>query len=186
MRDHRIEGREDRTDVGVRDPIEQLDERVLATLAEQSLRVLHRDVATHTPQLVEGGQRIPRSSLSVTSDDLDRIRVDVDAFALRNIREQLDKRRERHPAKVKALGTRHDRGEHLVRFRSREHEDDVVGRFLECLEQCVEGLSRQHVDLVDDIDLLAPTRRRKRNARQNLARLIHSGMTRRVHLEDVH
>ncbi len=171
LRDHRVEGREDRTDVGVRDSIEQLDERVLAALAEQPLCVLHCDVAAQTPQLVESRQRVPRSSFSVTCDNLDCIRVDVDALALCNIREQLDKRRKRHPAKVKALSSGHDSGKHLVCFGSREHEDDVVGRFLECLEQCVEGLSRQHMDLVDDVDLLAPARGRERNARQNLAGL---------------
>ena len=47
-------------------------------------------------------------------------------------------------------------GGHLLRVRRGEHEDDVARRLLERLQQRVGRRGREHVDLVDDVDLPAP------------------------------
>ena len=49
-----------------------------------------------------------------------------------------------------------DRRRHLLRVGRGEHEDDVARRLLERLQQCVGRRRREHVDLVDDVDLPAP------------------------------
>src|SRR5207244_12790425 len=48
----------------------------------------------------------------------------------------------------------------LAVIRRREHEDDVRRRLLQSLQERIEGRLGQLVDLVDDVDLVAPARRR--------------------------
>src|SRR3712207_9349639 len=56
------------------------------------------------------------------------------------------------------MRTRFDRAEHLLRLGRREDELDVVRRLLDQLEQRVEARGRDHVRLVDHVDLV-PARR---------------------------
>ena len=56
---------------------------------------------------------------------------------------------------VEALAARQHRHRHLARLGGGEDELHMLGRLLERLEQAVEGLLRQHVHLVDDVDLVA-------------------------------
>ena len=62
----------------------------------------------------------------------------------------------------------------------------MLRRLLERLEQGVERLHREHVDLVDDVDLVAPARRGKRHAVDDLlADVVHARARRGVQLVDV-
>ena len=49
-----------------------------------------------------------------------------------------------------------DRGEDLLGVGRGQDEDDVAGRLLQGLQQGVGRRRREHVDLVDDVDLPAP------------------------------
>ena len=89
-------------------------------------------------------------------------------------------------AEVEALAARVDRLGNLVRVRGREDEDDVAGRLLERLEQRVERRSREHVDLVDDVDLVAPAGGREAHAADDLlADVVHARARCGVELVDV-
>jgi hypothetical protein len=59
------------------------------------------------------------------------------------------------PAQVEALAARQDRDRHLADLGGGEEELHMGGRFLQRLQKRVEGACRQHVDLVDDEDLVA-------------------------------
>jgi hypothetical protein len=59
---------------------------------------------------------------------------------------------------LEVLGAAPDRRRYLLRIGRREDEDDVARWFLERLQQRVRGGVREHVDLVDDVDL--PSARR--------------------------
>ena len=61
---------------------------------------------------------------------------------------------------VVGLAAREDGGQDLVLFGGGQDEDGVCRRFLERLEERVEGRLRKHMDLVDDIDAVAPDLRR--------------------------
>ena len=61
--------------------------------------------------------------------------------------------RDLRAVEVEALAARDDGLGDLVRVGGGEHEDHVGRRLLEGLEQRVEGLAREHVDLVDDVHL---------------------------------
>ena len=62
----------------------------------------------------------------------------------------------------------------------------MTRRLLERLQQRVERRHREHVNLVDDVDLVAPARRRKLHAVDNLlADVVDAGAACRVELVDV-
>ena len=86
---------------------------------------------------------------------------------------------------VEPLAARDDRLGDLVRLGGRQHEDDVVRRLLERLEQRVEGLAREHVDLVDDVDLEAAVDRREGDLVAQVAHVVDAAVGGGVHLDDV-
>ncbi len=58
-------------------------------------------------------------------------------------------------------------------------------RLLQRLQQAVEGLVGQHVDLVDDVDLVARRHRRIAHLLDDLADVVDAGVGGRVHLDHV-
>ena len=83
------------------------------------------------------------------------------------------------------VGARADGGEHLVRLGGGEHEDQVLGRLLDHLEQRVERRRGDHVRLVDDEDAVAGAHRREVGAVAQLAGVVDAVVARGVHLGDV-
>ena len=64
----------------------------------------------------------------------------------------------REQRELKVLRATADGRHDLVRLGRAQHENNVWRRFLEGLQQRVLGARRQHVDLVEDVDLGAPRR----------------------------
>jgi len=85
-----------------------------------------------------------------------------------------------------ALAARQDRGGDLVGLRGGEDEDDVGRRLLERLQKRVEGLLGEHVDFVDDVDLVARRRGGEFHVLPELADLVDAPVGRPVDLADVH
>src|SRR5207247_2150221 len=95
-----------------------------------------------------------------------------------------DVRRDR--AEVEPLDAREDRRGHVARVGRREDEDDVGRRLLERLQERVERGLGQLVHLVDDVDLVAPARRRILRVLAERADLLDATVRRAVDLDDVH
>ena len=53
---------------------------------------------------------------------------------------------------VEALAAGYDGRQDLLRLCGRKDEFYVLGRLLQGLQKCVEGLVRKHVNLINDID----------------------------------
>ena len=90
-------------------------------------------------------------------DEIERVGVGVDALAGEDVGEVADQLVVREQRELEVLRARADRRQHLLRIGGREHEHDVRGRLLERLQQRVRRRRREHVHLVDDVDL-APAR----------------------------
>ena len=83
------------------------------------------------------------------------------------------------------MGTRPDRAEHLFRLGGGEDELHVVRRLLDELEQRVEAGRRDHVRLVDDVDLVAAAGRREERLLPQLTGIVDTTVAGRVDLDDV-
>ena len=59
-------------------------------------------------------------------------------------------------------------------------------RLLQRLQKRVECVLGQHVDFVDDVDLVACRNRRITHRLNDLPDIVHAGIRSRVHLDDVH
>src|SRR5262249_21668752 len=92
--------------------------------------------------------------------------------------------RRNQPERV-VMGPRLDRPEYLLRLSRREHELDVVRRFLDELEQRVEAGRRDHVPLVDDVQLEATGNGREECPFPQVAGVVDAAVAGRVDLDDV-
>jgi len=76
-------------------------------------------------------------------------------------------------AKLEALAAGDDGREHLLAFRCRKDEFDVRRGFLKGFEESVEGRLREHVHLVDDVDLVGALGRAVLAVLAQVAHLLH-------------
>ena len=106
-------------------------------------------------RLVEDRQAVARRALGRPGDHAERFGLDLHPFRLRNRGEVRGQLLRRDSPQVEALGARQHRHRHLTHFGRREQELHMLRRFLKCLEQGVESRLGQHVDFVDDVDLVA-------------------------------
>jgi hypothetical protein len=88
-------------------------------------------------------------------------------------------------AQIEALAARQHGDRNLADFRGGEDELDVLRRLFQRLQQRIEGLPRQHVDFVDDVDLVARLGRPVAHLLDDLAHVVDAGPGGRVHLDDV-
>ena len=83
------------------------------------------------------------------------------------------------------MGARPDGRQHLLRFGRGEHEDQVLGRLLDDLEQGVEPRRGDHVGLVDDEDAVARLGRRVERAVTQFAGVVDTAVAGGVEFDDV-
>ena len=90
------------------------------------------------------------------------------------------------PPQIETLATRQDRHRHLADLGRGKEEFHVRRRFLQRLEQRVERTGREHVNLVDDEDLVARLRRAVADRFDDrIADILHAGVGGRVHFHHV-
>ncbi|CAM4389077.1 hypothetical protein PARU111607_16605 [Palleronia rufa] len=145
-----------------------LSRAVADRLVEQALRVAGRafgGAGDQRQRLVRDGRPLRRGDAAQHGDHL--LRLD--------------------PAQVEPLAARQDGDRHLADLGGGEDELHVGGGFLQRLQERVERAGRQHVDLVDDVDLVARRGRRVADRRDDVvADVAHPGLRRAVHLHHVH
>ena len=99
--------------------------------------------------------------------------------------EMIDQHVVLHPAQVEPLAARQHGHRHPADFRGRENELHMLRRFFERLEKRIERVARQHVDFVDDVDLVARRNGPVENAVDQLADIVNAGAARGIHLHHV-
>ena len=90
------------------------------------------------------------------------------------------------PAQIEALAARQHRDRHFADFGGREHEFGVLRRLFQRFQKRIECRRREHVDFVDDVDLVARTGRRIAHTVVDLAHIVDAGVGCRVHFQHVH
>ena len=91
----------------------------------------------------------------------------------------------RNLLQVELQAARQHRHRDLLRIGRREHELHVLRRLLERLQHRVEGVAREHVHFVDDVDLVAAGGRRVQRVLEQLAHVVDLRVGRRVELDQV-
>ena len=172
-------------------PDQRLGELLHDGAVDGAQRLGHRLVASALgaaggDHLVEQRERVAHAALGLADDQRERAR----RRCRPSPRRQICFSRCEHPrggdaAEVVALAAGEDGVRELVRLGGREDELHVPGRLLERLEQRVERRPREHVHLVDDVDLVAVALRQVLRVLANLAHVLDAVVGRAVDLRHV-
>ena len=155
--------------------------------AEHALGNGQRDLAlAERDGLLEGGERVAHAAAGVMGDQVEGVAFELHALGHAHRAQARDDGLVGYAAEIEALATRMDGLRHLLRVGGCQDEHHVIGRFLQRLEQRVERRDGQHVDLVDDIDLITAARGRELHAVDDLlAHVLHARTACRVELVNV-
>ncbi len=169
------------------DLLEQVEHAIAIGQAQHvlDLPLADQSAAGQGNRLVEQGQAIAHGALGRPADQGERPWLDRDAFALGDGREIAHQLLALDPAQIEALAAGQHGDRDLADLGRGEDEDGLRRRLLQRLQEAVEGLLGQHMDLVDDIDLVAGRGWRIAHAVDQLADVVDAGMGRSVHLQDV-
>ena len=121
----------------------------------------------------------------MTGQQRDRVGADLDALLLGDAADHGRELLGRGAGEVEAVAAVDDRRQHLAGLGRGQDEDRVRRRLLEGLQERVPRLRREHVRLVEDVDLRAPADRRELDGVAQLADVVDRVVRRRVHLDDV-
>ena len=137
-------------------------------------------------ELIEQGLGIAHAAVGRLSDDIDGIVGDSDVFRVGDHAEACGDGGDLNAAKIESLAAGNDGGEDLVDLGRGEDELGVCGRLLNGLEKGVPRALGEHVDLVDDINLVLGADREMLDVLAEFARLVDRGVRGGVDLDHVH
>ena len=182
-----VHGGEDRCRVGRRKRVDHVVEQGVRGDAQQSGRGRPRHAALTRGRhhLVQDRQSVPGRSGSSAYDEGQHRRLHVDALGRHHLGEQRGQVAPRHQAERVVVGAGTDGLQHLLGLGRGEDEAQEVRRLLDQLEQGVEALPRDHVRLVDDVDLEARGHRRVERPLPQVTGVVHPAVGGRVDLDDV-
>ena len=116
--------------------------------------------AAESHGLVENRQGVAHGSVRLEGNDVEGLVIDGNPLLSGDVPQVADDVRDADPVEIIGLAAGEDGREDLVLLGRRQDEDGVCRRFLEGLEEGVEGLGAEHMDLVHDIDAVAADLRR--------------------------
>ena len=169
------------------DPIHQVEHARAIREAQHVAQLLGADFPAFTLHdgLIQDGQSVARRSLRGARNQRQRLAGNLGALLSGNIPQMLGQRFGGEALQVETLAARQHRHRHLADFRRREDELHMRRRFFQRLEQRVERRRRQHVNFVDDVDLVARAHRRIPRPIQQVAHIRHARVRRRIELQHV-
>ena len=146
---------------------------------------MHRTVAKDA-QLLQRGQRVAHAALGMARHDGERLIVVVEALLLAHVCQAMLNILVADAMEIETLAAREDGLQNLLRVGGAQHKDHVCRRLLERLEQRVKRRRCEHVDLVDDIDLVLAAHRGKVDGVDDLlAHVVHARAACGIELVDV-
>ena len=117
---------------------------------------------------------------------MQRFFVKCDIFGTENFLQMRHDVCGRHLLEVKLQTAREHRRQHFLRIGSRQNEQHMRRWLLQRFQQRVEGIFREHVYLVNEVDFVTPCSRHVFGIFDQLAHIIHAGIARRVDFEQIH
>ena len=136
--------------------------------------------------LVEERERVAHGAFRRAGDRRQRLGLRLDPFGRADLRQVGDERVGLDPAQVETLAARQDRHRDLADLGGGEHELGVGWRLFQGLQERVEGVRRQHVDFVDDVDLVPRGDRRIADAVDDRPDVVDAGVRGGIHLQHIH
>ena len=165
----------------------KLAQNLIRDLAQKRAGVvrMHGAVAKDT-QLLQRGERVAHAALGMTRHDGQCLVVVIEILLLAHVGQAALDILVTDAVEIEALAARQDGLQNLLRIGGAQHKDHVRRRLLERLEQRVERRRREHVDLVDDIDLVLAAYRGKVDGVDDLlAYVVHARTGSGIELVDV-
>ena len=137
-------------------------------------------------QLLQRGERVAHAALGMACHDGKRLVVVVEALLLAHVCQAALDILVTDAVEIETLAAREDGLQNFLRVGGAQHKNHVCRRLLERLEQRVERRRREHVDLVDDIDLVLAAHRGKVDGVDDLlAHVVYAGTACGIELVDV-
>ncbi len=185
--DHLVHTGEDATGIPGGERVHELVQQRIGRVAEEGGRalVLQPVLVRPAEQLVEHRERIADRARPRPDNQRQDCGLDLDPFRFTKLRQVVPEDSRGHQAEGVVVGTRADGADDLVRLGRREDELDVRRRLLDQLQQGVETLGRDHVGLVDDVDLVATRHRGEEGPFAQVTSIVHTAVTGRVDLDHV-
>ena len=135
--------------------------------------------------LVEDAKRIAHGAIGPLGNHIERFRLGGDTLLHSHVREMVRDVPGGDAPEIVDLAAAQDGRKNLVLLRRGEDEDRVLWRLLERLEERVEGILGQHVDLVNDVDLITSVLRRDAHLVDDAPDVFDTIVGRRVQFEDI-
>ena len=140
----------------------------------------------HTGAGVEYRQCITHGTIGQAANQLCSVFVQIDFFLPGYIKQAFSNVICRDTGEIVPLTAAQDRDRDLLNLGRCQNEDDMLGRLLHRFQQCIEGCRGEHVDLVNDIDLVLADRGQIRHLVPQVADIVNAVVGGSVHLDDVH
>ncbi|OEZ64813.1 hypothetical protein JAB2_39240 [Janthinobacterium sp. HH100] len=167
----------------LRQRVEQAHEVGLVERAQHALHGIERDFAGRIRDgLVRQGQRIAHGTVGALGQQAQGRLFEGDAFLPQDIVQVADDVAGRHLLEVELQAARQHGHGNLLRVRRGQDELDVLGRLFQRLQHGIERVIRQHVHLIDHIDLEARIAGRVDGLLEQLRHFIDATVRRRIHL----
>ena len=87
--------------------------------------------------------------------------------------------------KIEPLNPRQNGIGNAVRFGGRKDKDHVIRRLLQCLQQCIEGPLRKHMNLIYDVDFLSASLWQISNGISKISNIVYRVVGRSIDLNDI-
>ena len=165
---------------------QQFGRQVFINRAEH---LLHRGLL-HLPRaqrdgLVEQRQTVAHAAAGGLADQLQTPLLIGNVFGLQHVGQVSGHGGRADVAQTELHAARQHGDWHLLRISGGQHEDDVGWRLFQRLQHGVEGVGGEHVDLVDDEDLVAAHRGQVGSVFQHHRHFLDLAVGGRVHLQIV-
>ena len=178
---------EERRDITFGDTVRKLSENCTRSLTQKGTSIAHsHGTIAKNRELFQGGKGVAHTTAGMAGNDLQSFIVVLKALLLTHVAQAALDVLHRDAMEIKTLATGKDRLQDLLRIGGAQDEHHVRRRFLKRLEEGIKCRWREHVDLVDDIDLVGTSHRGEAHRIDDLlAHVVDAGARSRVELVDI-